>query len=78
MEPKTASERLQQAAAILDSVQAELDQSGHVCGSCGLNVKNNYQQSQVASQLGSFSARLKRYALELEVGAAREQAPVAP
>lgn len=53
------------AAASLEQVRGSLDESSAPCTSCGLNVKHNYREAQMAGQLHSMVDRLQKFAAEL-------------
>lgn len=58
------TEKLLQAAALLDEVRRELDDSGKQCGSCGLHVKANFPEASLAQQLMSMATKLRRFAAQ--------------
>ena len=57
------SVKLLRAATLLDEVRATLNVTAAPCGHCGLNVKANFAEAQLAQQLQGSAERLRRWAV---------------
>lgn len=56
------SEKLLQAALLLDEVRADLDTTSETCTCCGLDKKKNWSEAQLANSLKEAAKKIRRYA----------------
>ena len=56
----TNRDRLQEAMRQIEAAAGSLDTSGHVCGTCGLHVRDKWSEQQAAVTLRGLISKLER------------------
>jgi len=54
-------ERLISVTRLLQSIQLDMDVSAHKCESCGLTVRHNMDEHQIAAQIEGMRNKVNRW-----------------